>query len=81
MGAGNGNDRLAKAADGGQPDTPQTNFQRLIARLAKDGLAAKLVTAYAAPSEETPTDALAKVAASRLDELKRSYGKSEDQQD
>ena len=81
MSAGNSDDKPAKEADGGQPAAPQTNFERLIANLAKDSLAAKLVTAYVAPGEATPADAVAKVAAGRLDELKRSYDKSEDQQD
>lgn len=79
--ARNGDAKPAKAPDDGQPAAPQTNFERLIAHLAKDSLAARLVTAYAAPDEATPADAVAKVAAGRLDELKRSYDKSEDQQD
>ena len=79
--AGNGDDKQAKAADGGQPAAPQTNFERLISHLAKNSLAAKLVTAYAASGEATPADVVAKVAAGRLDELKHSYDKSEDQQD
>ena len=78
MSAGNGDD---KPANCGQPAAPQTNFERLIAHLAKNSLAAKLVTAYAALGEATPADAVANVAADRLDELKRSYDKSEDQQD
>ena len=81
MSAGNGDDKPAKAADGGQPATPHTNFERLLGHLAKDSLAAKLVTAYAAPGEGTPADAVAQVAVGRLDELKRSYDKPEDQQD
>ena len=81
MSAGNGDDKPAKAADGGPPAAPQTNFERLIAHLPNDSLAAKLVTAYAAASEATPVDAVVKVAAGRLDELKRSYDKPEDQQD
>ena len=79
--AGNGDDKSAKAANSGQPAALQTNFERLIAHLAKEILAAKLVTAYATLGEATPSDAVAKVAAGRLDELKRSYDKSEDQQD
>lgn len=79
--AGNGDDKPAKAADGGQLAAPKTNFERLIAHLAKDSLAAKLVTAYAAPGEATPANAAAKVAADRLDELKRSYDQSQDQHD
>ena len=81
MSAGTSDDKPAKAANGGQPAAPQTNFERLIAHLAKDSLAAKLVTAYAAPGEATSADAVAMVAAGRLDELKRSHDKSEDQQD
>ena len=81
MSAGSSDDEPARAANCGQPAAPQTNFERLIAHLAKDSLAAKLVTAYAAPGEATSADAVAKVAADRLDELKRSYGKPEDQQD
>ena len=71
--APNCDDKPAKAADSGQPAAPQTNFERLIAHLPKDSLAAKLVTVYAAASESTPADAVAKVAAGRLDELKCSY--------
>ena len=81
MSAEHGDNKPAKAADGGQPASMQTNFERLIAHLAKDSTAAKLVTAYAAPGEVTPADAVAEAAAGRLDELKRSYDKSEDQQD
>ncbi len=59
----------------------QANFEQLIAHLPKDSLAAKLVTAYATPSETTPADAVAKVAATRLDELKQSHDDTEDQKD
>ena len=71
--AENGDDKPAKAADGGQPAAAQTNFERLIAHLPKHSLAAKLVTAYAAAGEATPADTVAKVAVGRLDELKRTY--------
>ena len=81
MSAGNGDDEPGKAANGGKTVAPQSNFERLITHLAKDSLAAKLVAAYAAAGEATPADTMAKVAAGRLDELKRSYDKPEDQQD
>ena len=71
----------ANRANGEEPAAPQTNFERLIAHLPEDSLAAKLVTAYAAPGEATPADAVAKVVATRLDELKRSHDDTEDQQD
>ena len=74
-------DNPANAANAGEPAALQTNFDRLIAHLPKDSLAAKLVTAYAAPGEATPADAVAKVVATRLDELKRSHVDTEDQQD
>ncbi len=79
--AENDDDNPANAANGGEPAALQTNFERLIAHLPKDSLAAKLVTAYAAPGEATPAGAVAKVAASRLDELKRSHDHTENQQD
>lgn len=75
----NSDNKLVKAADGKQPTAPESNFGRLITHLAKDSVAAKLVTAYAAPSEATPANAMAKVATDRLDELKRNYDTSEDQ--
>ena len=74
-------DKPADRTNGEEPTAPQTNFERLIAHLPKDSLAAKLVTTYAAPGEATPADAVAKIAATRLDELKQSYDNSEDQQD
>ena len=77
----NEDDNPANAANVGEPAAPQTNFERLIAHLPKDSLAAKLVTAYRAPGEVTPADAVAKVAATRLDELKRTNDGTEDQQD
>ena len=78
---GNGDDKPRQAADVGLRTAPQTNFERLIAHLAKDSLAARLVTAYAMPGELKPADAVAKVATRRLDGLKRSYGKSKNQED
>lgn len=78
--AHNEDDYPANAANVGEPATLQTNFERLIAHLPKDSLAAELVTAYRAPGEVTPADAIAKVAATRLDELKRSHDGTEDQQ-
>lgn len=81
MSAGNDDDTSAKAADGGQSAALRTNFERLIAHLPQDSLAAKLVTAYAAPGGATPADAVARVAAGRLDGLKRTHDESEDQQD
>ena len=78
---GNSNDKPAKTASGRTPASSQTNFERLVTHLAKDSLAERLVIAYAAPDEATPADAVAKVARRHLDELKRSYGKLEDQQD
>lgn len=62
-----------------QAAAPQSNFERLIAHLRDGSLAAKLVSAYAAPGERTPAQAVSKVMADRLDELKSSY--VEDQQD
>ena len=78
---GNRDDAPTNAADDGQPSEPQTNFERLIAHLSKGSLAARLVTAYAAPDELKPADAVAKVAKGRLDGLRRSYAKSENQTD
>ena len=78
---GNGDDKQAMAADGGQPAAPQTNFERLIVHLAKEGLGAKLVAAYAVPGQATPADAVARVATGRLLELKRRHDESKDQQD
>ena len=77
----NDDDNPADAANGGEPAAPQTNFDRLIAHLPEDSLAAKLVTAYAASGGAAPADAIAEVAATRLDQMKQSYDKSEDQQD
>ncbi len=74
-------DNPADATNGGEPAAPQTNFDRLIAHLPEDSLAAKLVTAYAASGEAAPADAIAEVAANRLDELKQSHDNTEDQQD
>ena len=74
-------DNPANAANVGEPATLQTNLERLIAHLPEDSLAGKLVAAYAAPGEATPTDAVAKVVATRLDELKQSHDDTEDQQD
>ena len=78
---GNRDDAPTNAPDDGQPTEPQTNFERLIAHLSKKSLAARFVTAYAAPGELKPADAVAKVAGGRLDELRRSYAKSENQED
>ena len=64
-----------------QAAAPQSNFERLIAHLRDGSLAAKLVSAYAAPGECTPAQAVSKVMADRLDELKNSYDNPEDQQD
>lgn len=70
------------AADGAvEAAAPQNNFERLIAHLHKDSLAAKLVSAYAAPGEHTPAQAVSDVITNRLDELKKSYDNPEDQQD
>ena len=77
----NEDDNPANAANVGEPATLQTNLERLIAHLPEDSLAVKLVTAYAAPGETTPADAVAKVVATRLDELKRNHDDTEDQQD
>lgn len=74
-------DNPADAANGGEPAAPQTNFDRLIAHLPEDSLARKLMAAYAAPGEAAPADAVAKVAATRLDELKQSYDDTQDRQD
>jgi hypothetical protein len=60
---------------------PQSNFERLITHLGKDGLAAKLVRAYAVPGDSTPAQAVNKVMADKLNELKSSYDKPKDQQD
>ncbi len=79
--ADNEDDSPANAANVGEPATLQTNFERLIAHLPENSLAAKLVTAYAAPGAAAPVDAIAKVAETRLDELKRSHNDSENQQD
>ena len=79
--ADNEDDSPANAASVGEPAPLPTNFDRLIAHLPENSLAAKLVTTYAAPGEATPADAVAKIAATRLDELKQSYDNSEDQQD
>lgn len=65
--AGNWDDKPARAADGGQPTDPQTNSERLSGQRARDSLDARIVAAYAAPSEATPTDAVTGVAAGRLD--------------
>ena len=78
---GNRDDAPANAADDGQATEPQTNFERLIAHLSKGSLAARLVGAYAAPGELKPADAVTKVAEGRLDELRRSYAKSGNQED
>jgi hypothetical protein len=58
----------------------QSNFERLTSHLAKGSLAAELVLAYAEPGDAAPADAVAKAITDRLDELKRSYGRPEDQQ-
>ena len=69
------------AADGQQQAAaPPSNFERLTAHLDKDSLAAKLVSAYAAPSDGTPAQAVSDVMTNRLDELKNSYDNPEDQQ-
>ncbi|MDE0203164.1 MAG: hypothetical protein OXI66_01685 [Boseongicola sp.] len=79
--AQNDDENPSNATNSGEPAAPQTNFDRLIAHLPEDSLTAKLVAAYAAPGEATPTDAVAKVVATRLDELKQSHDDTEDQQD
>lgn len=63
-----------------QPAAPQNNFERLIAHLDKDSLAAKLVSAHAAPGAHTPAQAVIEVMTNRLNELKKSYDNPEDQQ-
>ncbi len=69
------------AADGAvQAAAPQNNFERLTAHLVKDSLAAKLVSAYAAPGDGTPAQAVSDAITNRLDELKKSYDNPEDQQ-
>lgn len=74
-----GEDNAAKVAGGQQAAAPQSNFVRLISHLAKDSLAAKLVSAYAEPGDATPVEAISKVVTGHLDELKHSYDKPEDQ--
>lgn len=78
---GNRDDAPTNAPDDGRPTEPLTNFERLVAHLSKRSLATRLVTAYAAPGELKPADAVAKVAAGRLDELRRSYDKSKNKED
>lgn len=74
-------DGLAAAGEGAaEAATPQSNFERLQTYLKADSLAEKLVAAYAVPGEDAPTQAMHKVMAARLDELKKSYGAPEDQQ-
>ena len=69
------------AADGAvEAAAPQNNFERLTAHLDKDSLAVRLVSAYAAPGEHTPAQAVSDVITNRLDELKKSYDNPEDQQ-
>ena len=69
------------AADGAvQAAAPQNNFERLTAHLVKDSLAVRLVSAYAAPGDGTPAQAVSDVITNRLDDLKKSYDNPEDQQ-
>jgi len=62
-----------------QQGAPQTNFERLIAHLDKDSLAAKLVSAYAAADGGAEARAIKDVMTDRLNELKRGNDQSEDQ--
>ena len=72
---------LIPAGDGAmQAAAPQNNFERLTAHLVKDSLAVRLVSAYAAPGDGTPAQAVSVVITNRLDELKKSYDNPEDQQ-
>ena len=61
-----------------QDDEAPSNFARLHAILPDDSLAANLVSAYAEPGEHTPTEAVSKVIADRLDAQKNSYDSRED---
>ncbi|MXX87893.1 MAG: hypothetical protein F4213_12630 [Boseongicola sp. SB0677_bin_26] len=74
-------DNPADATIGRNPAVAQTNFERLIQHLPEGSLSAKLVAAYAAPANATPDDAVAKVAATRLNELKRIHDDTENQLD
>jgi hypothetical protein len=67
--------------DNQERSAPQTNFERLLSHLRKNSLAAQLVSAYADPGEQTPAEAVSKVIADRLTELKRRYDEPENQQD
>ena len=80
MSAENGTEKSNAAAEGQhQPAPPENNFERLMTHLRKNSLAAKLVSAYAAPDEGTSAQAIKDVMADRLDELKNSYDSPEDQ--
>ena len=76
--AENDHEESVNAAVDGEPAHLQTNFERLISHLPANSLAASLVTAYAAPSGRTPQDAVRKVAATRLEELKKKHDHTED---
>jgi hypothetical protein len=60
---------------------PQTNFERLLSHLQENSLAARLVSAYAGPGAQTVAEAVSKVIAARLAELKRRYDVPKNQQD